>query len=514
MRERALLPANLIIIGWSSMNKAKQDRSVLIKKYFEEKKFVESNIHSFNHFIEKGLQEVIEENKEAEPTIIPHNIEKFKIRFGRITVGKPEITEADGSKRPIYPVEARLRKISYHAPIYLEVSTYINDVQRENFVAEVGKMPIMLKSKFCHLNKITSEELVKHGEDASDPGGYFIINGTERALVNIEDLAANNFMVEKDSDGSFAGRFFAARGSYKIPHSFERKKDGIYYVTFTRVKQMPLVVVLKALGLVKDEEIMKAISLNKTYEEVILNLFEFVDLKTQDDAIDFIAKRVGVGQAKEVRMERTKEILDKYLLPNIGLETHDRPAKARNLAKMLKKYIDVSNGVRGEDDKDHYMNKRVRMSGDLLVDLFRVNFKVLVGDILYNFQRIIKRGKLPSIRVIIRDKLLTSRLYSSMATGEWVGGRQGVSQRMDRSNFLAMISHLQRVASPLSNSQENFEARALHCTHLGRLCPIETPEGTNIGLRKNLAMLCSLSQRVEEADVVDKLKSLGLKEAI
>ena len=99
-----------------------------------------------------------------------------------------------------------------------------------------------------------------------------------------------------------------------------------------------------------------------------------------------------------------------------------------------------------------------------------------------------------------------------MATGEWVGGRQGVSQRLSRTNFLDMVSHLQRVASPLSSSQENFEARALHCTHIGRLCPIETPEGTNIGLRKNLAMLCSLSQFAEEDEVVEKLKTLGLKE--
>ncbi len=488
------------------------DKSILIKKYFEEKKFVESNIQSFNTLLEKGIQEVIEENKDAEPTIIPHNIEKFKIRFGRITVGKPEITEADGSKRPIYPMEARLRKISYHAPIFLEVSTYINDVQRENFIAEIGKMPIMLKSKYCHLSGLSREELIKRGEDPTDPGGYFIINGTERVIVNVEDLAANNFMVE-ENDGAYNGRFFAARGSYKIPHSFERKKDGIYYMTFTRIKTVPVVIVLKALGLVKDEDIMKTLSEGKTYEEILLNLFEFIEIKTQDDAIDYIGKRSGVAQAKEIRMERTKEVLDKFLLPNIGMESADRMAKAKNICKMMKKYIEVARGLRLPDDKDHYMNKRLRMSGDLLMDLFRVNFKVLVGDILYNFQRIIKRGKLPSTRVIIRDKLLTSRLYSSMATGEWVGGRQGISQRMDRSNFLAMISHLQKVVSPLSSSQENFEARALHCTHIGRICPIETPEGTNIGLRKNLAMLCSISQATDEREVIEKLKGLDLKEA-
>ena len=487
------------------------DKSILIKKYFEEKKFVDSNIQSFNNFLEKGLQEVVEENKEAEPAIIPHNIEKFKIRFGRITVGKPEITEADGSKRPIYPTEARLRKISYYAPIYLEVSTYINDVQRESFIAEIGKMPIMLRSKYCHLHSLSREDLIKRGEDPTDPGGYYIINGTERVIVNIEDLAGNNFVVENPPGKDITGRFFAAKGSYKIPHNFERKKDGIYYMSFTRVKNMPIVIVLKALGLVKDEEIMRAVSGDKNYEEVILNLFEFVDIKTQEDATDYISKRIGIAQAKEIRIERTKEILDKYLLPNIDMESGSRMVKAKNLCKMMKKFIDVRSGSRSSDDKDHYMNKRLRLSGDLMIDLFRVNFKILVGDILYNFQRIIKRGKLPSIRVIIRDKLLTSRLYSAMATGEWVGGRQGVSQRMDRSNFLAMVSHLQKVISPLSSSQENFDARALHCTHIGRLCPIETPEGTNIGLRKNLAMLCSVSQGVNETEVLDKIKELDLK---
>jgi len=276
---------------------------------------------------------------------------------------------------------------------------------------------------------------------------------------------------------------------------------------------MPLIIVLKALGMVKDEDIMRAVSGERNYEEVILNLFEFVDIKTQEDAIDYISKRIGIAQAKEIRIERTKEILDKYFLPNIDMESGSRIIKAKNLCKMLKKFIDVRNGSRVSDDKDHYMNKRLRLSGDLLIDLFRVNFKILVGDILYNFQRIIKRGKLPSIRVIIRDKLLTARLYSAMATGEWVGGRQGVSQRMDRSNFLAMVSHLQKVVSPLSSSQENFDARALHCTHLGRLCPIETPEGTNIGLRKNLAMLCSISQSVDNNEVLEKIKELDLKGA-
>ncbi|MBT4651513.1 DNA-directed RNA polymerase subunit B'' [Candidatus Woesearchaeota archaeon] len=488
------------------------DKYILVRKYFEEQKFVESNIRSFNKFIEFGLQEVVSENKEAEPTIIPHNIEKFKIQFGKIKVGKPEITEADGSRRNIFPTEARLRKLSYSAPILLEISTYINDVQREAFVTAIGKIPIMLKSKHCHLDGLNKEELIKNGEDPFDPGGYFIINGTEKTIVTVEDLASNNFIVDITGKNP-SGRIFSARGSFKIPHQLEKQKDGLFYLTFTRVKGVPLIPILKALGLTTDEDIMKAISSEEMYDEILLNLFEFVDIKTQEDALDYVAKKSGITQAREIRVERIQEVLDRYLLPQISIDPDGRLIKAKNLSKMVKRLIDVTNGKRGPDDKDHYMNKRLRLSGDLLMDLFRVNFKVLVGDILYNFQRIIKRGKLPSIRVIIREKLLTQRIYSSMATGEWVGSRQGVSQRMDRSNFLATLSHLQRVVSPLSSAQENFDARALHCTHIGRLCPIETPEGTNIGLRKNLALLCSISQEEDEEKVLEKIKGLGLTEA-
>ena len=98
-----------------------------------------------------------------------------------------------------------------------------------------------------------------------------------------------------------------------------------------------------------------------------------------------------------------------------------------------------------------------------------------------------------------------------MATGNWVGGRKGISQRIQRVNYLSILSHLQRVGSPLSNTQENFAARELHATHLGRLCPIETPEGTNIGLRKNLAMLCKTTHESDEEELIKQLKNLGAK---
>ena len=172
--------------------------NILVENYFREKSLISSNIESFNKFIDKYLQEIINENKEVEPTIIPGNIQDFKIRLDKIWVSKPEVTEADGSKREITPTEARLRKISYAAPIYLEVSSHVNGVQREAFKSQIGNLPIMIKSKYCHLHGLSKDELIEKGEDPDDPGGYFIINGTERVVVIIEDLASNTLMVSED----------------------------------------------------------------------------------------------------------------------------------------------------------------------------------------------------------------------------------------------------------------------------------------------------------------------------
>jgi len=493
----------------------KDRHEVLIKKFFAEQSFIDSNIESFNNFLDKELQAIIDENKEIVPPIIPPDLEEFKIRLEKVRVMKPEVVEADGSRRSIFPMEARLRKLTYAAPIYLDMTSYINGVQRENFTVLLGNMPIMLKSKYCHLYGMRQEELIQHGEDPDDPGGYFIINGTEKVIICIEDLGANQLIVDKEPTGPspYVGKIFSEKGSLKIPHTIERMKDGIFYITFARVKRVPLVLILKGLGVTKDEDILNFVSKEKKYDEVIINLVSFANIKSAEEALDKIGKMIGITQPKETRIERMREMLDRYLLPHLGDRPEDRVYKAINLCKMVKRYIDIVNGGM-LDDKDHYMNKRLKLSGDLLADLFRVNLKILLGDLLYNFQRMVKRGKFPSIKSILRNKLLTSRVYSAMATGSWPGNRQGICQRIQRLNFVETLSHLQRVVSPLSSEQENFEARELHATHLGRLCPIETPEGTPIGLRKNLALFCTISHDSDEGVILNELKKLGVRTTI
>ena len=155
------------------------------------------------------------------------------------------------------------------------------------------------------------------------------------------------------------------------------------------------------------------------------------------------------------------------------------------------------------------------MSGDLLEDLFRTNFKGLKNDIIYIFTRGVRRGKMIPIASLVRAKFMTDKIRSAMGTGNWTGNRPGVSQRLERDNPIAAISQLRNVTSLLDANRESFEARALHPTHWGRLCAIESPEGKNIGLRKNLAITATITTELKETEYSKNLKtlqSLGLED--
>ena len=490
--------------------------NILVKEYYKNHTIIDANIESFNNFIDEGISKIIANIGDIIPTVIPPEMEDFKIKFEKIWIEKPQTIEADGSKRDIYPNEARLRGMTYSAPLNLEVTAHIDGVPRESFTTQIGKIPIMLKSKYCHLSGLSKEELIKKGEDPTDMAGYFILNGNERVLITVEDLVSNKLFIEKPKTGpiKFAARIFSEKGSYRVPHQIEQTKDGMINLSFTRVKKIPIISIIKALGITKDSEIASHIgSEQKIQDDIFLNLYSTSNLIKRDDALEFVGKKMNINQPPEIKIEKATEQLDRYLLPHLGIEEKDRKSKAINLCKIIKKFLLISKTDMKNQDIDHYMYKRIKLSGDLLRDLFAVNLRALVNDILYNFQRLVKRSKYTSLKIVIRDKLLTSRINSAMATGVWVGGRKGLSQNIDRSNFLASLSHLQRVVSLLSATQENFQARALHSTHWGRLCAIETPEGTPIGLRKNLALMCKIVQgNVNELKVKKSLETLGLNE--
>ena len=480
-----------------------KNKHLVVKKYLSEHSLVESNVTSFNNFIDFRMQEIVDEiSKEI-------NNEDFEISLGKIEVLKPRIVESDGSSSSIFPYEARLRDLTYSAPVTLEL-TIKKDGQIDSEVVEIGRVPIMVKSKACNTYGMSKEELIQKYNDPLDPGGYFIINGNERVMVMSEDLAENQPFIENNNKGNLTLRIFSSRGTYRIPTTIAENKEGILELSFSRFKDLPMVIILKALGMVKESEIAETIK--KETDSVIVNLYEFVNISNAEDAMMHIAEKTLLQGTKKEILDRVNQRIDSYLLPNIGQRKEDRMKKAVTLCKLVKKFLIAKDNPELITDKDHYANKRVRLSGDLMSNLFRVNLGILIRDIQYSLQKSSRRKKIVSIKTIAKATLFSHRVESAIATGSWTGGRNGVTQNMDKTNYLVTISQLQRVSSMLSSDQENFQARTLHPTHYGKFCPIETPEGTEIGLRKNLAILCRISTKIniDENNFLEELEKEGM----
>ena len=540
----------------------------LVETYFRERSVVNHHIASYNDFLptidhpNSRMQKIVD-NVRSSPDETDRGVIRLdpdrtegkviEIHIGRkrdektgqidgnarptITVGRPLIKEANGATHDLYPMEARLRNLNYSAPIHLEFTLFEDGIEREPEKVHIGDMPVMIKSKKCNLHKDNIEMdrepteaeltkfLVDQDEDLCDPGGYFIIGGTERALISLEDLAPNRVMVELNErygTSLHVAKVFSQREGYRALTLMEKKKDGMLVVSVPAASgQIPLIVLMKALGMESDEQIFKAIVSDPQMANIVYaNIEECQNKKlyppngiyTTEDAILFLERKFATGQAKEYRAKKVESIIDRSLLPHLGDTSDVRLKKAIFLGRVARTILELELGHRKEDDKDHYANKRLKLAGDLMEDLFRVAFTNLIKDLKYQLERGYTRKKGLKISSAIRPDLLTHRLLHAFATGNWVGGRAGVSQLLDRTSNMSALSHLRRVTSPLTRSQPHFEARDLHPTQWGRLCPNETPEGQNCGLVKNCALIIDVSEGTDEKEVIWLLKDLGVKE--
>ncbi len=468
------------------------------KKFLErmvEEGLVDHHIESYNKFVNNKIQKIINDIGEIQPDL-PGG-EELIIKLGDVEIGKPIVKEADGSMLQINPNEARMRDLTYSARVNVEMTPIFEGIKQPTETVTIGEIPVMVKSDICPTSSMSDEERMEIGEDPEDPGGYFIINGSEKVIVSMEELVNNKPIYQIDGEEEIC-RINSERTGYVQRHVLTRKKTGIVNISFANVKKVPAVVIMRACGLETDREIIQQIS-EEYSGEVYLNIYEN-DVETVEDALDYIGRKSGINKN---RQERVKEILDRYLLPHLGREPEDKEEKARFLGTMIKNVIALGKGDIKEDDMDHYANKRLNLAGDLLEMQFRSVFLGkwgFVARMKYNFQKSAKRGRLPSLQSTVVANTMTSQIMSAMATGNWVGGRTGVAQRLERGNRMKTLAHLRNVVSPLSSQRQHFEARELHPTHWGRLCPIKTPEGMNIGLRKHLAIQSEVTTGLEEME--------------
>ena len=469
------------------------------------------HLNSFDEFLENGLQEIINEVKqiEIENAEYPYTIKLDKIKFQ-----EPRMMELDGSITHTTPAESRLRNVSYVAPLQMEASVIEDGKTLESKPIHIGDIPVMVKSNACILRSFTHQKLIDHGEDPEDPGGYFIINGSERVIVGLEDLSYNKIIVDTDKVGGkkiHKAKVYSSIVGYRAKLELILKDDGLIVAKIPGSPvDIPVITLIRALGLETNDEIINAVSLVDQIQAELESSFEKTEVNTSKDAIVYISKRIAPGMLEEFQIKRAETLLDWGLLPHLGKHPENRREKAQFLGEAACKLLELKLGWIEIDDKDHYGNKVIKFAGQMLADLFRTAFRNLVRDMKYQLERSGQKRGINAVAAAVRPGIISDKLNNAIATGNWGRGRVGITQLLDRTNYLSTISHLRRVQSPLSRTQPNFEARDLHSTHFGRICPSETPEGSNCGLVKNLALSAIISTSVDSSDIRQKLDDLGV----
>ena len=320
--------------------------------------------------------------------------QEIVIRLKDIKLGAPNIREANGSYHHASPMECRLRKLTYQSPVSIDFTIYRNGVA--SFPEEgvqVGSIPIMVRSQRCHLHPshiadgrtlepskssedaaLLAELLRSRGEDPLDPGGYFIINGTERVLISMEDLAPNRVTVEinkRTAKRTEVAKIFSQKNGMRKPLTVEKRRDGMLMVKVSTAGTTPIPVVLlmRALGIENDQEVFTAISgPQETFKYIVANINEVngdekqegdYDVKSTNEAYEWLQKKFAAGQQKEYREARVNQLLDRELLPHLGDQTEDRKKKAIFLGRIVRQVLEMALNDKEPNDKDHYANKRV-----------------------------------------------------------------------------------------------------------------------------------------------------------
>ncbi len=189
-------------------------------------------------------------------------------------------------------------------------------------------------------------------------------------------------------------------------------RDGTIQISFSAAPgRIPFAILMRALGITTDRDIVYAVSLdNEVQNELLPSLEQASSINNSEDALDFIGNRVAIGQKRESRIQKAEQILDKYFLPHLGTTPEDRLKKAYYLASSVSKVIELLLGKRAPDDKDHYSNKRLKLAGDLFASLFRVAFKAFVKDLKYQLEKSKVRGRRLALNALVRPDIITERI--------------------------------------------------------------------------------------------------------
>ena len=429
-------------------------------------------LDSFDEFIQNTMQELVDDSgdirvspelqhlvgydeEDFDDMAASQTKEVFEIHFGQVYLSKPTTVEKDGTVTNIFPHEARLRNLTYSAPLYVDVTmnqyrcrndANIGDpsedlgqptkseVARKEFL---GYVPIMLRSLFCVLSDKDDAQLADLGECIYDQGGYFVINGSEKVIVASERMSNNHVYAFKKKQPSKFSWVIETRS--QVENSTRPTstlyiqmyhKGGRNVIDGNQIRStlpyirtdIPVVIIFRALGFVADRDIIEHVVYDLTDGEM-MDLFrpsleEAFVIQRQDVALDFIGRR---GSAKDVtkndRIRYASGILQKEVLPHVGTEEHCETKKGFFLGYAVHKLLMCKLGRAEEDDRDHFGKKRLDLAGPLLGGLFRLLFRKLTKDVRKHLQRCLDEGKHFNIGAAIKSNHISDGLKYSLATG-------------------------------------------------------------------------------------------------
>jgi DNA-directed RNA polymerase II subunit RPB2 len=568
-----------------------EDCWTVISSFFESKGLVSQQTDSFDEFTQTTIQDLVNEYSvisldqpnPPSPPGVSIALRRYEIKFGSVMVSRPTISETDGTVTSLLPYECRDRNLTYASPLYIKITKKVSvAVEKEVPLHEmdedqqaeykrtgenptkliweleesgddegkaddswkdmvfVGKLPIMVKSKICHLSSEHDDNLFLVNECPYDQGGYFVINGSEKVLIAQERSAANIVQVFKKAQPSpytYTAEIRSAleKGSrlissmmLKLYGKGDSARGGFgqtIHTTLPFVKaDLPVAIVFRALGVVSDEDILNHICYDRTDSQMLEMLRPCIEeafcVQDREVALDFIGKRgnrdqAGLGREKRVRV--AKDILQKETLPHISQSEGSETRKAFFLGYMVHKLLQCALGRREPDDRDHFGKKRLDLAGPLLAKLFRGIVRRMNTELSNYLKRCVEGNRHFNLAVGIKPGTLSNGLKYSLATGNWgdqkkaASSTAGVSQVLNRYTFASTLSHLRRTNTPIGRDGKLAKPRQLHNTHWGLVCPAETPEGQACGLVKNLSLMCYVSVGSPSEPLIEFMINRGME---
>lgn len=525
----------------------------IIESYFggqHLERLVRHQIESYNHFINFQIQRTIQMFNtvtiHSENDFVPEYGQYFldvNLSFENFKLYPPQIHENNGATKIMLPQEAKLRNFTYASTMTIDLHIQYTVRNTETMDApkiikkvlpkiNIGKMPIMVKSSICVLSQNKHVNSKFTGECPMDCGGYFVVKGSEKTVLG-QERAAENRVYCFDGRNTTKWNWFAEIKSVpdfkcispkQIEMMIAGKNNGFgngIYVTIPRIKQpVELFVLFRALGVISDKEICKRILLDiedYKYQQLLDSLqASIIDANkylTQEDAIKHITGMVAytpINMDRETGIRKKREfaldVLSNDLFPHCKTVTQ----KIYLIGYMCKKLILTSMRMLPPDDRDSYLNKRIELTGTLLNNLFRNYFNKLVKEMQKQIIREINTGSwrstedyeniinMTNIYKIMKSTTIENGITRALSTGDFSikqanSSKVGVAQVLNRLTYLASLSHLRRINTPLEKSGELISPRKLHNTTFGFLCPAETPEGQSIGIVKNISYLSHIT---------------------